>query len=175
MKRMRMRIPGACCERQSGHTPSGIGTSRPVRTPLSPGGFLYLGALGGRILGSTGPTQKEGDTAGELGILGAQIGYTESMPVPSLLSEIRADHLAIRRAETSVRAQSVLQFLAKRGIQARIIGSLAEGRFTIHSDVDFLITHLPDPHLRYAIEGDIEDMMGPIPFDVVYQDEVTWV
>ena len=71
----RMRIPGACCERQFGHAPSGIGASRPVRTPLSPGGFLYLGALGGRILGSTGPAQKEGDTAGELGILGAKIRW----------------------------------------------------------------------------------------------------
>lgn len=96
------------------------------------------------------------------------------MPVPSLLSEIRADRLALRRVEASARAQSVLQALAKRGIQARIIGSLADGRFALHSDVDFLITHLPDPRLRYAIEGDVEDIMGPIPFDVVYQDEVAW-
>ena len=170
----RMRTPGACCERPLGHTPSGIGARGPMRTPLSPGGFLYLGALGGRILGSTGPAQKERDATGELGILGAPIGYTERMPVPSLLSEIRADRLALRRVEASTRAQSVLQFLTKRGIQARIIGSLADGRFALHSDVDFLITHLPDPRLRYAIEGDVEDIMGPIPFDVVYQDEVTW-
>lgn len=61
--------------------------------------------------------------------------------------------------------------LAEMGVSVRVIGSLAEGRFALSSDVDLLITECPS-HLRYAIEGIVEDCLGGIPFDVVYLDEI---
>jgi predicted nucleotidyltransferase len=61
--------------------------------------------------------------------------------------------------------------LAKRGVEARVIGSLARGDFLLHSDIDLLILRCPD-ELRYRIEGLVEDSLEGMPFDVVYLDEV---
>lgn len=79
-----------------------------------------------------------------------------------------------RQADASERSARVLRSLAQEGVEVRVIGSLADGRFGIHSDVDFLIERLPHDRLRYRIEGCVEDIMGPIPFDVIYADEVSW-
>ncbi len=54
---------------------------------------------------------------------------------------------------------------------AFITGSLAREKFGPHSDVDFLITSCPR-HLKYAIEGVVEDAMGGLPIDVIYLDEL---
>jgi predicted nucleotidyltransferase len=61
--------------------------------------------------------------------------------------------------------------LARLGVTAVITGSLARNRFGPHSDVDILITSCPR-HLKYAIEGMVEDALGGLPFDVVYLDEI---
>ena len=61
--------------------------------------------------------------------------------------------------------------LAELGVDARMIGSLVSGRFGHHSDVDFLILDCPR-HLKYGIEGVIEDCLAGLPFDVVYLDEI---
>ena len=56
-------------------------------------------------------------------------------------------------------------------MKARVIGSLANGRFALHSDVDFLVEVGPR-HLIYSIEADVESIMLDIPFDVLYQKEI---
>jgi len=74
-------------------------------------------------------------------------------------------HLAVSRARGACLA------LAGMGVTARVIGSLATGRFGPGSDVDFLIMECPR-HLKYRIEGVVEDCLGDLPFDVVYIDEI---
>jgi len=61
--------------------------------------------------------------------------------------------------------------LAGMGVTARVIGSLATGRFGPHSDIDLLVVDCPR-HLKYGIEGVVEDCLAGLPFDVVYLDEV---
>ncbi len=61
--------------------------------------------------------------------------------------------------------------LAALGVRTLVTGSLARGQFGPHSDVDFLITTCPR-HLKYAIEGIIEDIMDEIPFDTIYVDDI---
>lgn len=61
--------------------------------------------------------------------------------------------------------------LESLGVSARVIGSLANGTFGKSSDIDFLILDCPQ-HLKYGIEGRVEDELGGHPFDVVYLDEV---
>lgn len=64
----------------------------------------------------------------------------------------------------------MLVALRKRGVEASVVGSLADGTFGPASDVDFLITKCPFP-LKYQVEAVVEDEMGDIPFDVVYREE----
>ena len=68
-------------------------------------------------------------------------------------------------------AVAVLQHLRSRGVRAGVFGSLAEGRFGLHSDVDFMVTECPRA-LRYRIEAEVEERMQGIPFDVAYADEM---
>jgi predicted nucleotidyltransferase len=68
-------------------------------------------------------------------------------------------------------ARSATQALAACGVTAMVIGSLAKGHFGPGSDIDFLITACPR-HLKYAIEGIVEDALAGIPFDVVYLEEI---
>lgn len=82
-----------------------------------------------------------------------------------------SDIEAGRRALAIARARDVCATLENMGVTARVIGSLATGRFGSSSDIDFLITDYPRS-LKYAIEGTVEDRIQGFPFDVVYLDEV---
>lgn len=75
-----------------------------------------------------------------------------------------------RRREAARRAARVLVALRKHGVEASVVGSLAEGTFGAASDVDFLVTKCPSS-LKYRIESTVEDEMGDIPFDLVYREE----
>ena len=92
--------------------------------------------------------------------------------------ELMAQRTQARYREACRRAQDVLRLLRARHIGVQVCGSLVRGPtspdrpFHRASDVDFLITSLPDPSLRYGIETDVELAMGDLPFDVVYADEV---
>ncbi len=82
---------------------------------------------------------------------------------------------ARRRArEQAARAAAIetLRCLRRRGVRAGVFGSLATGRFGLHSDVDFVVLECP-PSLRYRIETDVEHCMQGIPFDVAYADEMS--
>jgi predicted nucleotidyltransferase len=75
-----------------------------------------------------------------------------------------------REKDARRRAARVLRTLRGKGVRATVIGSLAQGRFRLHSDVDFLVTACPSG-LKYTLENQVEDIMDGIPFDVLYQEE----
>ena len=82
-----------------------------------------------------------------------------------------AGGLADRHARAIAGARSAAVALEKLGVAVLVTGSLADGRFGPHSDVDLLITRCPRD-LKYAIEGIVEHCLGDVSFDVVYLDEV---
>jgi predicted nucleotidyltransferase len=81
------------------------------------------------------------------------------------------DPAATRRELAIARTADVCTELGRLGVTARVIGSLASGRFGPTSDIDLLITQCPR-HLKYAIEGTIEEALRGLPFDVVYLDDI---
>jgi predicted nucleotidyltransferase len=89
---------------------------------------------------------------------------------PSLDALREARRLARERTALAA-AAAVLRRLRGRGVRVGVFGSLAKGRFGLHSDVDFLVLDCP-PALRYRIETDVEACMQGIPFDVAYADEM---
>jgi predicted nucleotidyltransferase len=81
--------------------------------------------------------------------------------------------MATRKTLTKLaqdRAEKVMDMMAKLGVEAKLVGSLATGRFAPGSDVDFLILTCPQK-LKYTLEAKVENLMGDIGFDVVYADE----
>ncbi len=80
--------------------------------------------------------------------------------------------LADLRSRYLEAARRVAVSLKERGVEIRLVGSLARGAdFDISSDIDFLVLECPE-ELRYRIEADVEDILDGIPFDVTYLDEV---
>ena len=88
------------------------------------------------------------------------------------LQELDAQRAADWQCRAIERAQAVVVMLKARGVEARVVGSLARGDFRVDSDVDFLILSLGRPEDRYAVEGDVALLMGGLPFDVIYLNEV---
>jgi len=76
-----------------------------------------------------------------------------------------------RRDRAISGARAAVSALAALGVTVVITGSLVRNTFGPHAEVDFLITACPH-HLKYAIEGMVEDALGGLPFDVVYLDEI---
>lgn len=76
-----------------------------------------------------------------------------------------------RIADAISKAITVTDTMASMDVEILVIGSLAEGRFNEHSDIDFLVRRCPR-NLIYAIEGKIEDIVHPFKFDVVYENEI---
>jgi len=95
-------------------------------------------------------------------------GPRASYPTLAALREARR---GARERAALAAAAAVLRRLRRRGVRAGVFGSLAEGRFGLHSDVDFMVLDCP-PALRYRIETDVEDCMQGIAFDVAYADEM---
>jgi predicted nucleotidyltransferase len=92
------------------------------------------------------------------------------MQYPSLDALREARRGARERAALAAAAKA-LRRLRSRGVRAGVFGSLASGRFGLHSDVDFLVLECPEA-LRYRIEADVEACMQGIAFDVAYADEM---
>lgn len=59
-----------------------------------------------------------------------------------------------------------------RGLEVLVTGSLARGDFNQYSDVDFLVTKYPRDW-KYRIESVVEDIMLGLPFDLIYEDDLT--
>jgi predicted nucleotidyltransferase len=89
--------------------------------------------------------------------------------IASRIETLRTEQLRIRKAAALQAAARAVAHLSRRGIEARLIGSLKQGDFGIHSDIDFLVTSCP-ADLMYAVEGEIEDIMNGLPFDLIYLD-----
>jgi len=77
------------------------------------------------------------------------------MPVDAL----GIDDYRTRAVEGARRAAAELE---RRGVEVVITGSLARGRFDLHSDVDFVVLKFPR-NLSYAIEGIVEDELWGMP------------
>lgn len=83
--------------------------------------------------------------------------------VANRLDDYRSRAIAGARAATAA--------LDELGVRAVVTGSLARGRFNMYSDVDLLVTSCPH-RLKYRIESIVEDILGGMPFDVIYLDEL---
>ena len=94
-------------------------------------------------------------------------------PAPiSRLERLAAQRAAERRARAVELARAACLALERRGVEVRIVGSLATGRFGTHSDIDLLVTRCPR-YLKYGIESDVEDVLMGFPFNLIYLDEVS--
>ena len=98
-------------------------------------------------------------------------GRTSARSAYPSLDELRETRRRARERAARAAAREVLRRLRARGVRAGVFGSLAAGRFRLHSDVDFLVLECP-PALRYRIETDVEACMRGIAFDVAYADEM---
>jgi predicted nucleotidyltransferase len=76
-----------------------------------------------------------------------------------------------RRRRAIARTRAAVDMMKEKGISALVIGSLAKGTFGPDSDIDFLLTSCPRKY-KYAIEAKVEDILGDLPFDVVYLEEI---
>jgi predicted nucleotidyltransferase len=77
-----------------------------------------------------------------------------------------------RRQRAIKAARLTAAMLASKGIKSKIFGSLVKmGAFGIESDVDILLIDCP-PRFKYAIESQIERVLGDLPFDAVYLEEL---
>lgn len=91
------------------------------------------------------------------------------------IEQIFEQQRAAREAKARMGATTALKRLAAKGIEARLIGSLAPGSaraFSRYSDVDILVLQIPSEYWRYRVEGLVEEALGGLPFDVVYADEI---
>jgi predicted nucleotidyltransferase len=89
----------------------------------------------------------------------------------TLLDELLTQDARAMAAEARVAAHRALDELRAKGVEAKLVGSLARGDFLLHSDIDILILRCP-PGLRYALEGLVEEAVQGRTFDVLYLDEV---
>lgn len=85
----------------------------------------------------------------------------------SRIESLRRNQLNARLAAAGRAASRALEHLRARGIDASLIGSLKSGDFGLDSDIDFLVTRCP-ANLIYAVEAELEDLMGGFQFDVIY-------
>ncbi len=77
----------------------------------------------------------------------------------------------VRRRRAVDRARAAVDMMKEKGISAMVIGSLAKGKFGPESDIDFLVTSCPRKY-KYAIEAEVEDILGDLPFDLIYLEEI---
>ncbi|MGI4748149.1 MAG: nucleotidyltransferase domain-containing protein [Janthinobacterium lividum] len=79
--------------------------------------------------------------------------------------------LAQYRAAAITATRLAIKELERHGVEALVTGSLVDDSFSLQSDVDILIVKCPR-RMKYALEGIVEDALDPIPFDVVYVEEI---
>ena len=108
--------------------------------------------------------------------LRARIVWRPADPLPARgaypsVEALRESRRGARERAARAAAIDVLRRLRARGVRAGVFGSLATGRFRLHSDVDFIVLECP-PALRYRIETDVEKRMRGIAFGVAYADEM---
>lgn len=89
----------------------------------------------------------------------------------SKIGRLLARRAMTRRKRAEGLARSTLARLHALGVEARLVGSLASGRFRPDSDVDYLIENAG--RLSAArIVAEIERSMKGFPFDAIFPDRV---
>ena len=75
----------------------------------------------------------------------------------------------------TTRVQALLAKLERDGVNVAVIGSLARGQFSAHSDVDLLVRGPLDPASRTRIERTVADAFrgASIPYDLIFATDVT--
>ena len=108
-----------------------------------------------------------------LAILGAgkagADGIAQSRGDGSRLGRLLAERALERRQRALVLAAQTLGELRKRGVSARIVGSLAKGTFRADSDVDYLIedrSAVPESRVMAIVETSMQGF----PFDVTFAE-----
>lgn len=87
----------------------------------------------------------------------------------SRLARLFATRAVERRRRALGLAQRTIRALCRAGASARVIGSLARGKFRADSDVDFLVLErggLPESRIL----GIVERSMAGFPFDVTFAE-----
>ena len=104
-------------------------------------------------------------------VVWAPVEHPEGLATYPSLEALRETRRRARERTALAAAAEALRRLRGRGVRAGVFGSLATGRFGLHSDVDFVVLECPAA-LRYRIEADVEACMQGIAFDVAYADEM---
>jgi transcriptional regulator with XRE-family HTH domain len=136
------------------------GLSRQTIAQLEAGSFSDLGVRKvERVLAGVGLTLRLAPVSDAAAPRGAR----------SRLGRLLGGRAAARRATALGLARATLHALRRRGVRARVIGSLAKGGFRATSDVDYLIEdrgRLAESQVTSAIE---RSMRG-FAFDVVFAE-----
>jgi predicted nucleotidyltransferase len=88
-------------------------------------------------------------------------------PLEQHLHRKTQERAALARAES----EAALSALRQRHVTAMLIGSLARGRFLLHSDVDLLVQDragLSDAEVHDVVS----DHIRSVPFDLIFADRV---
>ena len=88
------------------------------------------------------------------------------------IEAIFARHAEARRQKALPEVRRALAELHARGVEVGVVGSLANGTFIKHSDVDFMIKDFGDMTESAAVRV-IFDCVRSVPVDVVLMRRVT--
>lgn len=97
------------------------------------------------------------------------------MTAPSPFERILAARVADRHRTARGLAARIVSDVEAQGRAISLIGSLATGRFRLHSDIDLLVRGPIDPAERAAVERAVAAVMRGtgIPNDLIYACDLT--
>jgi predicted nucleotidyltransferase len=93
----------------------------------------------------------------------------------SRMAALRLARAEERAKRARLMVDAVLARLMELGLEAKLVGSLAEGGFLDHSDVDILVHSAPDEKTRILAFDASQALAAQfhIPCDLIFADE-TW-
>lgn len=79
-----------------------------------------------------------------------------------------------RRIAAEACVGRILNEAGDRGIRISVVGSLGNGRFRVHSDVDLLVHGRTDPARRATVERLVADGMrgSGLPYDLIFEADI---
>lgn len=97
------------------------------------------------------------------------------MTAQSRFERIVAARTADRHRTARDLAARIVSDLEAQGREVAVIGSLASGRFRLHSDIDLLVRSPVDPAGRAAVERAVAAVMRGtgIPYDLIFACDLT--
>jgi predicted nucleotidyltransferase len=87
------------------------------------------------------------------------------------IEELLASDAREMAADATSATRQVLHELRERGVEAKLVGSLARGDFLSRSDIDILVLSYP-PALRPWLERLAGEVAGRWPLDIIFLDDV---